>query len=157
VLAFGPDGDTGGCGDASYGTIEGAAIVSGIRSKDRGGYLIGVFLPERGKEGAPAASLDFERNYDFTRIAPSLGQLFFIGDGRTVSDRLQRFDIPAGRRGSTSGSPTLGDSVVRPGSTRTTTAGSGSRSGSSRSPAPDRRSNGRFRIGSSRSERSTPR
>jgi hypothetical protein len=96
VLAFGPDGDTGGCGDASYGTIEGAAIVSGIRSKDRGGYLIGVFLPERGKEGAPAASLDFERNYDFTRIAPSLGQLFFIGDGRTVSDRLQRFDIPRG-------------------------------------------------------------
>jgi hypothetical protein len=96
VLAFGPDGDAGVCDDASYGAIEGAGIVSGITSKDRGGYLIGVFLPARGEEGAPPPSLDFERNYDFARIAPSLGQLFFLGDGRTVDERLQRFDIPRG-------------------------------------------------------------
>jgi hypothetical protein len=96
VLAFGPDGDAGVCGDPSYGAIEGAGIVSGITSKDRGGYLIGVFLPAHGKKGAPPPSLDFERNYNFARIAPSLGQLFFIGDGRTVDERLQRFDIPRG-------------------------------------------------------------
>jgi hypothetical protein len=36
VLAFGPDGDARVCGEVSYGAIEGAGIVSGITSKDRG-------------------------------------------------------------------------------------------------------------------------
>jgi hypothetical protein len=60
VLAHGPDGDAGVCpGDVPGGTILAAGGVSGIASKDRGGYLIGVFLPARWSGGTPPATLDF--------------------------------------------------------------------------------------------------
>ena len=96
VLAYGPDGDTGGCpGEVPGGTILPAGVVSGIASEDRVGYLTGVFLPARWAEPSPPPMLDFEGRYDFDRLAPRLGQLFFIGDGRTDDGVLQRFQIPA--------------------------------------------------------------
>jgi hypothetical protein len=97
VLAHGPDGDAGACsGSDPGGTIPPAGTVSGIASRGRGGYLIGVFLPARWRGGTRPASLDFEERYDFYRLAPALGQLFFVGDGRTDEGRLQEFRIPTG-------------------------------------------------------------
>jgi len=96
ILAYGPDGNPGGCpDDVPGGTIPAAGVVSGIASRGRGGYLIGVFLPEPWG-GTPPPMLDFEERYDFIRLAPTLGQLFFVGDGRTAEGRLQTFRIPTG-------------------------------------------------------------
>jgi hypothetical protein len=69
--------------------------VSGIASRGRGGYLVGVFLPEQ-LGGRTPSTLDFEDRYNFDRLAPTLRQLFFIGDGRNADGRLQLFRIPAG-------------------------------------------------------------
>jgi hypothetical protein len=97
VLSYGPDGDGGACpGDRPGGAIEAAGVVSGIASADRVGYLIGVFLPAQMPLGRPPPSVDFEGNYDFARLDPLLGQLFFVGDGRAEEGRLQGFDIPNG-------------------------------------------------------------
>jgi hypothetical protein len=96
VLDHGPEGSAGGCpGERPGGTISGAGVVSGIRSPDRAGYLIGVFLPDKITVGSPPENLDFTGNYDFLRLSPRLAQLFFIGDGR-AGLRLQHFEIPAG-------------------------------------------------------------
>jgi hypothetical protein len=96
VLDHGPEGSVGGCpGERPGGTISGAGVVSGIRSPDRAGYLIGVFLPDKITVGSPPENLDFTGNYDFLRLSPRLAQLFLIGDGR-AGLRPQHFEIPAG-------------------------------------------------------------
>lgn len=97
ILAYGPDGNAGGCpGDVPGGTILPAGGVSGIASKGRAGYLTAVFMPERWEGGPPPATLDFQERYDFDRLTPRLGQLFFMGDGRSGEGRLQHFRIPTG-------------------------------------------------------------
>jgi hypothetical protein len=96
VLDHGPDGTIGGCpGERPGGTIGTAGVVSGIRSPDRVGYLVGVFLPDRINVASPPETLDFNGDYNFLQLSPRLAQLFFIGDGRATR-RLQRFEIPAG-------------------------------------------------------------
>jgi hypothetical protein len=96
TLVSGPDGSPGGCpGESPGGEIAAAGVVSTIASADRVGYLVGVFLPER-PPGSPPHGLDFRGHYDFSRLAPALGQLFFIGDGRNADGILQRFVVPRG-------------------------------------------------------------
>lgn len=97
VLDYGADGDAGVCpGDVSGGTILPAGVVSGIASRGRVGYLTGVFMPERWGGAPPPETLDFRERYDFNLLSPRLGQLFFIGDGRSGDGRLQHFRIPTG-------------------------------------------------------------
>ena len=129
TLANGPDGSPGGCpGESPGGEIAAAGVVSGIASADRAGYLIGVFLPDT-PLGRPPHGLDFRGHYDFSRLAPALGQLFFIGDGRNTDGMLQRSSFPVAPRGSTLGWPTPGDSRATRATTMTTP--DRSRSGSS--------------------------
>jgi hypothetical protein len=62
-------------------------VSGGIFHRGRGGFLVGVFLSARWGEGTPPTTLDFGGRYDFDRLAPALGQLFFIGDGRVNEPR----------------------------------------------------------------------
>lgn len=60
--------------------------------------LIGVFLPETLSDGplAPALRFQTDASRSFQRLAPELGQVFFIGDGRTDGGTAQLFDVPSG-------------------------------------------------------------
>jgi hypothetical protein len=59
---------------------------------------IGVFLPAILTDDPLAPTLSFETaaSRNFRRLAPDLGQVFFIGDGRTDGGTLQVFDVPQG-------------------------------------------------------------
>ncbi len=95
--ASGPDGlSTGTCGwEPDGGTIQGRGRVSGISSSDRVGYLVGVFLSNTSPP-RPPHGLDFNDRYDFAELQPRLGQIFFVGDGRTKDGSVQRFLVPKG-------------------------------------------------------------
>jgi len=61
--------------------------------------LVAVFIPaNHDVSGASPATLHFDsvaaRN--FTELQPRLGQIFFIGDGRTFDGAIQRFVVPEG-------------------------------------------------------------
>ena len=43
----------------------------------------------------PPPSIDFTSHHNFHKLVPQLGQAFYIGDGRTQSGVVQRFDIHA--------------------------------------------------------------
>ena len=84
---------------SSFGGVSGIAL-------DRGsGFLAGVFLDAGYPSSAPA-SLTFVNsmgsasgtNVGFTMLAPLIGQIFFIGDGRTGngSGATQTFNVPNG-------------------------------------------------------------
>lgn len=63
------------------------------------GALAAVFLNDDVPSGnAPPATLDFstESARDFLTLNPGLGQVFFIGDGKTSGGTLQQFIAPAG-------------------------------------------------------------
>ena len=95
---LGPDGPSvGGCTPNPGGTsISPAGVISGISSRHGVGYLVGVFLPDATPQGPPPESFDFGPDYDFTALAPSLRQTFFIGDGRSTDGSAQRFQVPKG-------------------------------------------------------------
>lgn len=86
--------DGGNCvgGDTA---IEAAGGISGIVAHDRSLFLVGVFLAGPPPAVAPP-SLDFTANIRFRELAPVLGQVFFIGDGRSDDGAEQRFTVPAG-------------------------------------------------------------
>ena len=90
----GPDGSSGNTDISSYGGISG--IVA-----DRRFFLTGVFLAATGQPSSPPAALDFSTGApgtDFLNLSPSLGQLFFIGDGLAGagSGDVQKFIVPPG-------------------------------------------------------------
>ncbi len=78
--------------------IYAAGGISGFRS-DRILPLVGVFLDDNAP-GAPApATLQFTASglgFNFTTLSPALGQVFYIGDGKTASNQDQLFFAPAG-------------------------------------------------------------
>jgi hypothetical protein len=88
--------DGGDCvgGDTA---IEAAGGISGVIAHDRSLFLVGVFLAGKPPPAAQP-SLDFTKGIAFPELAPALGQVFFIGDGRTGagSGAEQRFIVPAG-------------------------------------------------------------
>lgn len=70
--------------------------ISGVRAPISA--LMGVFLSS-GQPSLTAApsDLNFQTlGLNFTNLSPLLKQLFFIGDGETVANKVQLFDIPAG-------------------------------------------------------------
>jgi len=91
----GPDGGPYASGTTdilSYGGI------SGIVNNDATMFLVGVFLDDNEPVDPAPARLDFTGNTGFASIAPSLAQVFFIGDGLTGtgSGAVQEFYAPAG-------------------------------------------------------------
>ena len=80
--AYGPDGGDCAGGDTN---LEPAGGISGIIAHERSLFFTGVFLATRAPE-TPPPTLDFSnaaRGVAFPELAPALGQVFFIGDGRT--------------------------------------------------------------------------
>lgn len=90
---FGPDGGAGGVTNlSSFGGI------SGFLS-DGQGPLAGVFLDASIPNSGAPATLNFTGGgigTDFLSLTPSLGQVFFIGDGQTSGGTFHEFTAPAG-------------------------------------------------------------
>ena len=89
----GPDGNLG-----ADVTAPAVGALSGIVYRGNNSLpLMGVFLGDALPAVAPA-SLDFRNVEDFERVDPELGQVFWIGDGRTgtVVGTTQQFGIPEG-------------------------------------------------------------
>ncbi len=87
---FPPDGDP-----ATFANIEPFGGISGYQGP--GGALVGVFLDDAIPNGSPPASLNFNpdgQGTDFERLQPQIGQVFFIGDGKTNAGKPQVFVAP---------------------------------------------------------------
>jgi hypothetical protein len=69
--------------------------VAGFTHGTLGRSMVAVFLgPDELFDPAPAR-LTFA-NGEFTSVSPLVGQMFFIGDGRTSDGTVQQFIVPAG-------------------------------------------------------------
>jgi hypothetical protein len=89
---FGP----GGNGPAGSALTAFGGISSYVGPQ---GPLVGVFLSDAVPNGAAPAGLDFSPTglgTDFTTLSPGLGQIFYIGDGKTSADVFQTFVAPIG-------------------------------------------------------------
>lgn len=84
------------CGGPPPCTVLPTNGLSGLTDAARFWYLVGVFIGPVAPAGDPPASLDFTQRHEFRALAPELGQVFFIGDGRTSDGTLQRFRAPGG-------------------------------------------------------------
>ncbi|MBC7779232.1 MAG: VPLPA-CTERM sorting domain-containing protein [Proteobacteria bacterium] len=86
----GPDGDAPGTNILPANGLSGIAASSLM-------FLAGVFLDDAVPGGPGPATLDFTGNTAFASLSPLLGQLFFIGDGRTGTGAgaFQQFNAPA--------------------------------------------------------------
>lgn len=89
---YGPGGN--GLGGSNLAPLGGISGYIGPQ-----GPLAGVFLTDAiPLTGAPA-TLDFGPSglgIDFLSLAPEIGQIFYIGDGKTSSNEFQTFIAPAG-------------------------------------------------------------
>jgi hypothetical protein len=84
----GPEGDHGanGFGPSDFESLRG---ISGIVDSKNKMFLVGVFLGD-GEPSLPAPPrLDFTDREHFDTLAPVLGQVFFVGDGRG-----RRYEVP---------------------------------------------------------------
>jgi hypothetical protein len=79
-------------------TLDSVHKISNIKAPINS--LIGIFLDDKTPEerSAPPATLDFNtgNQRDFKTLAPQIGQIFFIGDGKDSTGKLQGFTVPAG-------------------------------------------------------------
>lgn len=89
---FGPEGNS----SLTSSSITGFGSISGYKGTQ--GALVGLFLDNAIPTGSAApATLDFSLiGKDFTSLSPLLGQVFFIGDGRTGGGIFHEFLAPAG-------------------------------------------------------------
>lgn len=88
---FGPEGN----GSLSASNLTSFGGISGYRGTQ--GALVGVFLDDGIPDGVAPAAIDFPGiGVDFVQLAPGLGQVFFIGNGRNNLDAFQSFVAPAG-------------------------------------------------------------
>ncbi|MCW5981803.1 MAG: hypothetical protein KIT09_27200 [Bryobacteraceae bacterium] len=95
VTSNGPDGaDTCAGGSTDINSLNG---IAGIIDSSRSMFLAGVFLDDRVPADPAPARLDFSSNHSFETLSPDIGQVFFIGDGKTGegSGAVQQFGIPA--------------------------------------------------------------
>lgn len=88
---FGPEGNNVVSNLLSLGSLSGYVGTQGA--------LAAVFLNDNVPIGGSSpATLDFstELSRDFLSLSPGLGQVFFVGDGKTSGGVLQEFIAPAG-------------------------------------------------------------
>lgn len=79
--------------------IQGVAGVSGFIDHGNGPSLVGVFLRTTAPTDPQPPRLDFSPTalgHNFEFLSPAIGQVFFIGDGKTSTGTVQRFTVPAG-------------------------------------------------------------
>ena len=95
---FGPDGE----GPTTFGTnMDSFQGLSGVRA-DTSFLLFAAFLDTNSPTGASPADLDFRASGltpDFLNLAPAIGQIFYVGDGRTGTGgagTVQTFQVPVG-------------------------------------------------------------
>jgi uncharacterized delta-60 repeat protein len=95
MVSGGPEGYF----NVTYTDVDSWGGISGIRH-DGAGFLVGVFL-DANVPGSPAPSeLDFRGSIlgtsatNFCRLAPLIGQTFYIGDGQISSGGIQQFEVP---------------------------------------------------------------
>jgi hypothetical protein len=92
VGVFGPGGNTpAGSNLTAFGGISSYAGPQGP--------LVGVFLDDSVPSGVAPSGLDFTPTglgIDFASLTPTIGQVFYIGDGKTSGDVFQTFVAPAG-------------------------------------------------------------
>ncbi len=89
---FGPGGN--GAAGSSLTSFGGISSYVGPQ-----GPLVGVFLSDAVPSGAPPPGLDFSPagiGIDFLSLSPLLGQVFYIGDGKTAGGTFQEFIAPIG-------------------------------------------------------------
>lgn len=84
------------CGAPPPCTVMASNGLSGLIDASRFWYLAGVFIGPGTPGGTPAPSIDFTRRHEFRVLEPALGQVFFIGDGRTSDGIVQQFRVPPG-------------------------------------------------------------
>jgi hypothetical protein len=92
---LGPSGPDGGP-FYSPTDVSSTGGISGIKATVTG-FLAGVFLDAAEPSGGGPAVLNFTASgngTNFTTLAPVIGQVFFIGDGRTSSGGVQQFSVP---------------------------------------------------------------
>jgi hypothetical protein len=88
---FGPEGN----GSLSASNLNPFGGISGYKGTQ--GALVGVFLDAGIPNGAAPAAIDFPTiGIDFAQLAPGLGQVFFIGNGKNSLDVFQSFIAPVG-------------------------------------------------------------
>lgn len=92
--AAGPDGSQTCAGGAT--DIESLNGIAGIVDEDRSMFLVGVFLTSAVPNDPAPERLTFTGNHDFPTLSPRVGQVFFIGDGKTASGSIQQFMAPSG-------------------------------------------------------------
>ncbi len=82
-----PDGNSGSISLANYG--DGISAPLSVRYN----ALFGVFLGSGSPTGTQTpAQLDFSSGLNFASLAPGIGQIFFIGDGRTTDTNQNQFN-----------------------------------------------------------------
>lgn len=89
---FGPGGN--GSSGSSLTSLGGISGYIGPQ-----GPLTGVFLDDSVPNGTAPATLNFSPSglgTDFTQLTPGIGQVFYIGDGKTSGGDFQKFIAPAG-------------------------------------------------------------
>lgn len=88
---FGPQGN----GDPDSSSITSFGGISGYLGTQ--GALVGLFLNDDIPDGPAPTTLDFSASglgVNFASLEPSLGQIFFMGDGVTDSGDFQEFIAP---------------------------------------------------------------
>ena len=89
---FPPDGDPSG----SMAYLDAFGGISGYQGP--AGALVGVFLSDAIPANNPLDALEFTEEglgSNFSRLEPQIGQVFFIGDGRSSNGQAQTFVAPA--------------------------------------------------------------
>lgn len=89
---FGTNGPDGGA--RSVTEISSHEGISGIRHDNTFFFLVGVFLSDAQPAPPSPTTLNVTDAENQSSFSPRIGQLFYIGDGRTASEDLQRFTIP---------------------------------------------------------------
>ncbi|MBL0158070.1 MAG: hypothetical protein IPP47_13350 [Bryobacterales bacterium] len=90
----GPDGTLTGCGSKGT-TISSWAGISGTAHKTRAMFLVGVFLDEREPADPAPDRIDLSTTENLATYSPLIGQVFYIGDGRSAGGALQQMTVPA--------------------------------------------------------------
>lgn len=87
------DGSTGCGGATNVSSYQG---ISGIVHDSRTMFLVGVFVDDNIPQDPAPERQDASTANSIEDFQPLLGQVFFIGNGRTEDGKIQEFHVPNG-------------------------------------------------------------